>query len=101
MNDTPSGSPSPAGRSADEARPVVVPELRTPLRDIGDNSARVIVAGAVVILFVAVFFEDVLQSSRFWKDLQDVSDTFAPFVTLLASAVGAAATYFFTERRNK
>jgi hypothetical protein len=51
-----------------------------------------------MILFLAVFGVDVWKSSGYWKELHDVSDTFTPFVTLVASAVGAAATYFFAER---
>jgi enoyl-[acyl-carrier-protein] reductase (NADH) len=69
VTDEPNGSPSPAGRLNETIRVVEVPEFKPrQSRDIGDNSARVIVAGAVAVLFATVA-EHVIQSSRFWKDL--------------------------------
>lgn len=70
-------------------------------RGISESNARFIFAGAVLIILVGLFIADIALSKPYWHDRHDVEDTFAPFVTLVAGAVGSAVTFYFTDRHHR
>ena len=51
-----------------------------------------LVAGSAALMFALVFGLDISKSEPFWKDLRDVRTTFAPFMAIMAFAIGAATT---------
>lgn len=93
------GPPAQAARSIVRTRVDEFPA--DAFRGISESNARFIFAGAVLIIFVGVFIADILAAKPYWHDRHDVEDTFAPFLTLVAGAVGSAVTFYFTDRHRR